>query len=348
MNKPNRIALIFALVLALLALSGCVGVPYMEPGLVIGQSYRLESGETLNEDLTVIGGNASLMEDSNVHGDVVVIGGNVLVDGSVNGDVLAIGGYVNLDEHARVKGNVQTLGGTVERSEQAVVEGNDLSDSRGPGPVTAVRTPGLNISLEPVTATLMAIFQAMALAALAVVINLFAPRPMERTAQAAVQQAPASGGVGCLTILVLAVMAVTIILLPVSLLGMLAAGAAGLFGWTALGLVLGRRIAGWVNQAWTDPVSAGVGTLTLSLLTSVVGAIACIGWTVPFFVSMVALGAVVLTRFGTQIYPPAYIATSRGIDPGWRPAETPGAQAYPPAQPPAPSPPDDSGDNPQI
>ncbi len=348
MNKQSRLILIAALLLAVLALTSCTSIPYTGPGLVIGQSYRLQAGDSLNEDLTVVGGNATLEEESTVNGDVVVIGGNVLVDGQVNGDLMAMGGMVTLGDHAVVQGQVHTLGGTVERSSRAVVEGKDLGNSRGPGPITAVRTPGVNISFEPITATLMAIFQAMALAALAVVINLFAPRPMERTGQSAMLQAPASGGVGCLTILVLAVMAVTIILLPVSLLGMLIAGAAVLFGWTALGLILGRRMAAWLNQIWTDPVSAGVGTLTLSLLTSIIGAIPCIGWTVPFFVGMIALGAVVLTRFGTQLYPAMVMPASPTIDPNWRVDETRGAEIYPPEDRPRSYPPENTDDTPQI
>ena len=41
---------------------------FRDQGLVIGQFYRLESGKTLNNDLTVIGGNATLMQDSTVNG----------------------------------------------------------------------------------------------------------------------------------------------------------------------------------------------------------------------------------------------------------------------------------------
>jgi hypothetical protein len=310
MKYTQRTLTFLIIVIAALLLSGCMGFPQNQPGLVLGSNYRLESGETLDSDITVIGGNANLDTDSTVNGDMVVIGGNVTVDGRVEGDLSVMGGYVYLDDNAEVAGSVQTLGGTVKRSPGAVVEGQDLGDRDRPGRVTTWRTPMMNVNFEPVTATLMAIFQALALAALAIIVSLFALRPMNRVGETALTQAPVSGGVGCLTLLVLAIMAITIILLPVSLLGFMAAGVAALFGWAALGLILGRRLAVWLNQPWSDPVSAGVGTLVLSLLASLINVIPCVGGLVSFAVTMVGIGAVVLSRFGTQPYPafPAAVA----------------------------------------
>lgn len=303
MKTYFRIPKIILAAVVLILLTGCMGFPINEPGLVIGDTYRLESGESLNSDLTVIGGNATVEEDSTVNGHVVVIGGNVSIDGTINGDLSVMGGYVYLDDHARIEGSVEALGGTVQRSKGAVVEGNDIEDGRRPGRVTTLRSPAMNISFEPVTATLMAIFQALALASLAIIISLFALKPMERAGQAAVAQAPVSGGVGCLTILVLLIMAVTIILLPVSLLGFLAVGVAALFGWVAIGLFLGRQLAIWLKQPWSDPVNAGVGTLVLTLVASLLNLIPCAGPMVTFIAAMIGLGAVVLSRFGTQVYP---------------------------------------------
>jgi hypothetical protein len=341
MKPIFRLPILLLVAFALLTLTGCVGVPDLGPGLVVGQSYRLDSGETLNTDLTVIGGNANIHENSTVNGDVVVIGGNVTIDGRVNGDLSVMGGSVFLDDNAEIQGSVESLGGTVQRASGAVVEGQDMGNRGDSRRITTVRNPAFNISFEPVTATLMAIFQALALAALAIVINLFAPRPMERTGLSAAAQPVTSGGVGCLTILVLLVMAITIILLPISLLGFLVVGVAALFGWAALGLIFGRRLSVWLNQSWSDPVNAGVGTLTLSLLASLLNIIPCVGWVISFVVGLVALGAVVLSRFGTQLYsgpaaPASY--TPAPYQPGPYtppPAAGPsGAMIYPESEPP--------------
>src|SRR5512133_2389510 len=326
MKWTNHITLLLAAIIALLVLSGCSGIPSGDSGLVIGDAYRLESGKTLAHDLTVVGGNVTLEKDSIVNGSLAVIGGNVSVDGTIQGDMSVIGGYVSLNDSAVVTGQLNSLGGEVHRSSQAKVEGKVTQNAR-PNPITTISSPAMQVSLDPITAPLMAIFQALAMAALAVVVNLFAATYMERAGRTALAAPVASGGVGCLTILVLLIMAITIILLPISLLGFLVVGVAALFGWLALGLILGRQIAVWLKQPWTDPVNAGVGTLVLSLLASTISLIPCIGWTAYALAGLVALGAAVLSRFGTQLYPSPYAPA---------PMPRPGPYA-PPPPPSAPS-----------
>jgi hypothetical protein len=308
MKQMKRFSFILAILLAVLLLTGCSGVSLGSQGLVIGDSYRLESGQTLNSDLTVIGGNAYLAEGSTVNGDVAVLGGNVTANGRVNGDVSILGGNVRLGDTARVRGDLVTVGGTVNRSAGAVVEGSGSGSRSFRAPM--MRTSPVQVHFDPILGPLMAFFRALALAALAIVVHLFAAPQMERTGRAAVTQPVMTGGVGLLTIVVapalLLLLAITIILLPLSLLGIVILGVAGLFGWLSLGLVVGRQLAVWLKQPWSDPISAGAGTLVLSLLSSMLGLIWCIGWLANFLVWMIALGAVFLTRFGTQVYPPYY------------------------------------------
>lgn len=331
MKSIIRIPILFLAALAVLFLAGCVplSVVDLDEGLVIAQTFHLNSGETIDKDLTVIGANATLDENSTVNGSITVIGGSMTIDGAVNGDISVIGSDVSLEEHAVVQGSVDTVGGNVRRASGAVVEGRSVANIPPIPRITTLRTPAMQVSVDPVTAPLMAMFQALALAALAVVVNLFVPAPMERAGRTAVAVPAASGGVGCLTILVLVVMAITIILLPVSLLGLLVVGVAALFGWLAIGLLVGRQINILLKQSWTDPVNAGVGTLVISLLASLLNVIPCIGWTASALVSLVALGAAVLTRFGTQVYPSPYIAA---------PVPHPGPYAPPAAEHPAPQP----------
>lgn len=294
--------------LALLSLSGCVTPSIQSEGLVIADSsYRLESGKTLNTDLTIIGGNATLYENSTVNGDVTVVGGNVTIDGNVKGSVAVIGGSVNLEENADITGDLVTLGGSVRRAANAKVEGQATSGQ--PFNIPLMRALPININFDPVTGSLMAFFQALALAALAIVVQLFAAPLMERTGSTALAQPVVSGGVGLLTAVVapalLVILAVTIILIPLSLLGFLAIGLAVLFGWLCMGMILGRQLALWLKQPWSDPVSAGIGTLSLSLLSSMLNLIPCLGWVANALIWLVAVGATILTRFGTQNYPSA-------------------------------------------
>ncbi len=345
MKNFIRIPLLLFSALILLLLAGCVPIPLvsLDQGLVIGQNYTLNSGNTLNHDLTVIGANAVLDQGSTVNGDVAVIGGNLSINGQVNGNVSAIGSDVSLDDHAVVTGSVDSVGASVHKSSQARVEGKTVNNLPATPRITTLHTPAMQVSFDPITAPLMAIFQALALAALAVVLNLFAPRHMERAGRAAVDAPAASGGVGCLTILVLVVMAITLILLPVSLLGFLAVGIAALFGWLALGLLVGRQIAVLLKQPWSDPVNAGAGTLVITLLASLLSIIPCIGWIGGALAGLVALGAAVLTRFGTQLYPSPYSAAPMPpapySTPPSYPSPQPGSRVYPPES-------DQPGENP--
>ena len=308
MKHINRLSLLLLAGLCILMLTGCVGVSLQEEGLVVGESYTLESGETLNNDLTIVGGNAQLEQDSTVNGDLAVIGGNVNIDGTVTGDVSVLGGYVQLKDHAVINGSLSAVGGTVRRADGAVVEGE--TNPGLPFRITTMRTPPFQINFDPITGPLMAFFQALALAALAILVHLFAAPQMQRTGLAAISQPIASGGVGLLTIIVapalLLIMAITIILLPLSLLGFLVLGIAALYGWLSLGLMVGRQLAVWLKQPWSDPINAGVGTLVLSLLSSMLNLIPCLGWLANALVWFIALGTVILTRFGMQAYPAPY------------------------------------------
>lgn len=304
--KKNMLSTMIIALLVLLSLTSCVAPSVQTEGLVIGDSnYRLENGDVINTDLTIIGGNAALDEGSTVNGDVTVIGANATIDGKVTGSVSVLGGYVYLDDHASVTGDLVSLGGTISRSAQSQVMGETTPG--GSSGVPIMRALPVNINFDPVTGPLMSFFQALALAALAIVVQLFAAPLMERTGQTALAQPVVSGGVGLLTVIVapalILVLAITIIMIPLSLLGILALGFAFLFGWLCLGLVVGRQLAVWMKQSWSDPVSAGVGTLALSLLSSMLNLIPCLGWLANALVGFVALGAVILTRFGTQTYP---------------------------------------------
>jgi hypothetical protein len=305
MKSITRLPFIFLVLASLLFMAGCATIPSFDDGLVIGNNYRLASGQTLNHDLTVIGGNATLEQDSTVNGDVAVMGGTLRIDGRVNGDVSVMGGSVRLDDNAVVRGSLNQLGGSIDQSQSARVEGQNDFNNR-PFGSTTMRTPPVNVNFDPITGPMLAFFRALALAALAVLLQLFAPIPMQRVGQTAQNVPLISGGVGLLTVLVgpalLVIVAITIILLPVSLLGLLLLGVAVVFGWLALGLITGQHLARLFKQTWSDPINAGVGTLALSLVASMANLIWCVGWLATLLISAIGLGAVILTRFGTRSY----------------------------------------------
>lgn len=303
-------------------------IQQQEPGtgkVVVGGSYVLEEGETLTGDLLVLGGTARLLPGSTVEGGVAILGGTVQIDGRVKGDVNAIGGLVTLGSTAIVKGDVNTVSATLNRDENAQIQGNvndmpvgpfslvipesfQLHNWKSVPPVTLpgnVRSPVVNLGLNPLWDGLWWVFRSFFWAALAVLVALFMPKSIERIAGTAVGSTFASGGLGCITILiiplVLILLAITICLLPVSLIGALALWLGWILGIITLGAETGKRLSQLLKVDWALPVSAGAGTFLLTLVSNGVEMfVPCVGWLVPLLIGVVGLGAVLLTRFGSQ------------------------------------------------
>lgn len=314
MKRLTSLSIVLTVFLALILLAGC-SPSTARDGLVVGQSFRLKSGETLNQDITVAGGSAVLEEGSTLNGNIAVMGGSLSINGVVNGDISAMGGVVTLGSKAIIHGDVATVGANLSRASGSLIDG-EISGEAGDINVPDIVTPAVDAG-RWVANFFWRIFQAFAVAALAVLVSLFAQRPMERAGDALTSQPILAGGLGLLTLIVLpvlfAVLAITIVLAPVSLLGLLGLGIALVFGWLVTGMVVGERIGRLLNQSWSAPLCAGIGTLALALVTALFSGIICIGWVLPFLVSVVGLGSVILTRFGTQTYPAPVQASSAPV-----------------------------------
>ncbi len=306
--------------------------------LIFGGSYELESGESLNGSLVVFGGSVTLESDSSVIGDVVIFGGNISMDGQIDGSLVIVGGNATLEGNAVVTGDLITPGGHVTREEGSQVFGQVITNVQMPLDLVVPRvivpevpvpdaprieTPRASIGFNPFWWAIGVLFRTVAFAALAVLLIMFMPTQTKRAASAIVAQPVLAGGIGLLTLVVgvpvflilaavvIAILAITIILLPVSLLGVLVTalavvglGVAVLYGWITIGMEVGLRLGQLVKRDWPEAVAAGLGTFVLSALALVLGQVGCIGWILPVGLSSLGLGGVILTRFGTQTYPP--------------------------------------------
>jgi hypothetical protein len=357
MNRLAKFFLLFVLVAALLlGLPGPVHAqtPDGDSPVIFGSSYTLPAGKTV-KDLVVFGGNAKLDDGSVVTGDVVVFGGNVTVSGMVKGDVTAFGGDVRVTATAAVFGDLNTIGGSSQIDSGAAVYGNRVTGVSGLpfGLPARLSSPGAWLDLGPGAGILSAVFSALILALLAMLVTVFLPVPTNRVAQTIGTQPVITGAIGLLTLVVTPaltlVLVITIILIPLGIIGLLVFAIAFLYGWIALGLELGKRLAVLLHTQWAIPVSAGVGTLMLSLslnLALVFTAgwfwmLCCVGLPIAVILGMVGLGGVVTSRFGAQVYSPNAARpvppAAGGFPPsgGFPPAvDLPPAQALPPANPP--------------
>jgi len=296
--------------------------------LVIGGTFLLESGETLNGGLIILGGSAELEQGSTVEKDVAVIGGTVNINGQVKGNVSAVGGMVSLGSSAVIEGNVSTVASQLTREAGAKVEGKVNTVTTGPfslvvpgtlqipgwenfPPITLPRSakpPIMNIAFNPIWDGLWLLIRSFLWAAVAVLVALFLSQRTERVAESVMRNPLVAGGMGCLTLLiiplVLVVLVITICGIPFALLGTFILWTAWGFGMIAIGYEIGKRMAHLFKSDWAIPVSAGVGTFVLTLGLNGIGALVpCVGWMAPAIVGLVGLGAVLLTRFGGRPYP---------------------------------------------
>ena len=119
-----------------------------------------------------------------------------------------------------------------------------------------------------------------------------------------------TSSIGLLTIVALVVAAVTLILLPFAFLSLIPLGLAWLFGVIAIGQEIGERIAKALRLDWAPILATGLGTFILMFvlgfiqsLNDLFWAVGCLTWIVPALVGLLAIGAVVITRFGARQVP---------------------------------------------
>lgn len=92
-----------------------------------GEVYRLDAGETVNDDLYVSAGEIYI--DGTVQGDLIAFGGYIEINGTVTGDLIAAGGGIVLT--GQVEDDARLAGGGVDVTGQI---NDDLFAAAGGGP----------------------------------------------------------------------------------------------------------------------------------------------------------------------------------------------------------------------
>ncbi len=292
--------------------------------VVFGDNFTLDSGETMSGDLIVFGGNVTLEEDSRVDGNVVVWGGNAEVSGTVGEDLAVFGGNVRLRSTAVIERDLIVADGNLEREEGAEVRGQVVERLPGmwwSGPVVVPfhgeYGPGFRSvnplrwtvewTLSAVWAVVRMMLVVLLMAVLAGLVAVLWPQPAARVGRSALRAPLPAFGLGLLTALIVIVLLVSLCLTVIGLVAGVAAGVATVFGWAALGILIGQRLLGERGHPfWSAALGAGL----LTLVSGLFDLLPCIGWIGGFLVACWVLGAVILTRFGAVDYPPLSAAPS--------------------------------------
>jgi cytoskeletal protein CcmA (bactofilin family) len=308
--------IVFLVMFALPTRTAYAQGPSPDGGRVIfGNDFTLESGDTYSGDIVVFGGNVTIEEEAELKGNLIVFGGTAMSNGGITGDVVIVGGQVDLDDKAVVTGDVVTIGGQLDRAEGAEVQGDvvnnlppDVQIPSGQIP-PAIQIPDqvVNVRFNPFLEFGRVVGSAVFMAVLGMLATLFFRDRLDRVSQAAVTQPLTASSIGLLTIVVMFLVAITIILLPFVLLGLIPLAFAWLFGIISIGQEVGDRFAKALRQDWEPVVTTGLGTFALVFVIASIQSMnellpfmACVTWILPALVGLLAIGAVVVTRFGAR------------------------------------------------
>ena len=267
---------------------------------IFGGPLTVPAGQ-VTDSVQVTGGSVRI--EGTVTGDVTVFGGSVTIDGTVGNDVRVTGGSVRLGPNSCVGHDVSVFGGSIHRAPGAQV-GHDVIMNSGGGVRGGSWSPWPFRFQSPFDLLPFNFVPGLGLAVAIVVIGVLLltvfPRQLAGTTAALVDRPVASLGVGCLTaiagVLVAVLLAVTVVLIPGTVAVVLAMIGAFLFGWTAVVLAVGQQIMNRLDwhggPIWALVVGGVLAALVLNV-PIISGLVLLLG-------GACALGAVVLTRFGTQ------------------------------------------------
>ncbi|MFY2559889.1 hypothetical protein ACN469_19855 [Corallococcus terminator] len=276
-----------------------------------GQSLEVKEGQNV-QSAVVYGGN--LVVKGHVENDAVAFGGNLVIEGHVEGDAHAFGGNVVLKPGAKVEGDVSSFGGNVDREDGSDVEGSintfgganigrivagelkeGLKEARSPRHERTQDSDEDDNNNEGGLATFILTFAV--LFGLGFLGQMFFPARMKQLGDEIRARPVQSGLTGLFGVVAMipltVVLAITIIGIPAALVLWMAAPLAAALGFAAVASELGTRLPVMRGRK-TQAVVLAMGLLVLM----VVGAIPVLGAIVSTLVVLVALGAVIRTRFG--------------------------------------------------
>ncbi|WP_440009243.1 polymer-forming cytoskeletal protein [Halomicrococcus sp. SG-WS-1] len=260
-------------------------------------SFQGEHGlDAINDVYVAAGGTTTVPAGATITGDIYVIGGTTRVEGELNGDVTVLAGNLTVIDGATITGTIQSISGE-----------SMVADGAAVGHRSAFEPPAPSNSLARQIGGFLLQFLFVGLAGW----WLARRRPvlLDNVGHSITDHPLVSGVVGSLaaaTLLVLFVyMAFTLILIPLSVVGLVGELLIVLYGQVVFGHLIGRRLP--IDRADVATV-AGVGLFLLGI--DILGAIPYVGVLVQLVLIVVGFGAVLNTFFGLQRFEPVTLSES--------------------------------------
>jgi cytoskeletal protein CcmA (bactofilin family) len=257
----------------------------------------------------ILGGGQITLGGPGVAGDVAVGGGTVRIDAPVMGSVKIGGGAVYIN--SQINGKVEVDADTLTLGRNAVINGDLIYKAtkevtEEPGALVKGKvnfTPrATNAEAFPVAAfaaifSLWVIGKFLALLAASLVVGLMFRRYSNRVVEQATARPWFEMGRGLLAVaaipVISALLCVTVVGIPLGILGFLSFAALMLFSWIVTPFIVGSVVYGYIAKqtevSWKT-ILLGV------IIYSVLGVIPVLGWLAQLLVSLIAIGSVVAIK----------------------------------------------------
>jgi hypothetical protein len=268
------------------------------------------------QDERVAFGEALLVEQGETVRSVVAIGGPLTVRGHVREDAVAIGGDLVAEPGARIDGDAVAIGGKLDLRPGALVRGDRVNVGGPFGGVARVVSRAVRGDVSVAALLALSIFSALVRGLIVFIVALllltFVPERVQRVRTYLVENTGRSALMGLALLLgtlpLIALLCVTIVgipLVPVVVVILLCLAALGL---TALLTFIGDRLPLFVGRK--TPLGAMLIGLVLFILVDLVPVL---GVMLIFVASLVAAGAALLARFGSEPKAPSSTAGAASL-----------------------------------
>lgn len=260
-------------------------------GPVFGGSLVLGKQEVECGDLIIFGG--TLNVQGQMQGDILAFGSNINIAGNMHGDVNLYGGTVTLLTGSRMSGNINLFGGGEQAEAGAQLDGavNHRSEH------VSLWLPSLGGGF------VFPIWSIVTWVVLGLALTSWLPEHLMFIRATVTSKTRRSLFLGLLSLLltpaVLIVLIALILPIPLAIVLVIGLIVAWALGTIALGWLVGEYIMRAIAPRHNTRLAQVAVGLTVLVL---VGSLPYIGWIVSTSASLLGLGAVFLSRFGTRLY----------------------------------------------
>lgn len=226
-----------------------------------------------------------------MNGSIYIIGGDAVVAGEVDGDVVQLAGNLTVPAGTTITGKLRLIAG-----EQVIASGASIGQRTDlPATVPVKRSPVEQVGYLAVQAFVLALV-GWALARRNAVL-------LHNIGDSITEHSVVSGTVGLLAsatgVALVVFMAITVLLLPVSLVGIIGGLVVSGYAYIAFGYLLGRRLP--IERV--ERATAG-GVVAFVILMEGLSRIPLAGAIVQLLLVLIGFGAVLITYFGLREFEP--------------------------------------------